>query len=64
MFGYIVRRVLQAIPVFLGTTLLIYFMVFAMPGDPIVALFGQHGVNPAVAAAPSTTSISHSSFST
>jgi oligopeptide transport system permease protein len=50
MFGYIVRRVLQAIPVFLGTTLLIYFMVFAMPGDPIVALFGQHGVNPAVAA--------------
>lgn len=50
MFGYIVRRLLQAIPVFFGTTLLIYFMVFAMPGDPIVALFGQHGVNEAVAA--------------
>lgn len=50
MFGYIVRRVLQALPVFLGTTLLIYFMVFAMPGDPIVALFGDKGVNPAVAA--------------
>ncbi len=49
MFGYIVRRVLQAIPVFLGTTLLIYFMVFAMPGDPIVALFGDKGVNPAIA---------------
>jgi oligopeptide transport system permease protein len=49
MFGYIVRRVLQAIPVFFGTTLLIYFMVFAMPGDPIVALFGDKGVNPAVA---------------
>ncbi len=49
MFGYILRRVLQAIPVFLGTTLLIYFMVFAMPGDPIVALFGDKGVNPAVA---------------
>lgn len=49
MFGYIVRRVLQAIPVFFGTTLLIYFMVFAMPGDPIVALFGDHGVNEAVA---------------
>jgi oligopeptide transport system permease protein len=49
MFGYIVRRVLQAVPVFFGTTLLIYFMVFAMPGDPIVALFGDKGVNPAVA---------------
>ncbi|GAB2816757.1 ABC transporter permease [Alpinimonas psychrophila] len=50
MFGYILRRLLQAIPVFFGTTFLIYFMVFAMPGDPVVALFGQHGVNEAVAA--------------
>jgi oligopeptide transport system permease protein len=46
--GYIIRRVLQALPVFFGTTLLIYFMVFAMPGDPIVALFGDRGVNQAV----------------
>jgi oligopeptide transport system permease protein len=50
MSGYILRRILQAIPVFFGTTLLIYFMVFAMPGDPIVALFGDKGVNPATAA--------------
>jgi len=50
MSGYILRRLLQAIPVFFGTTLLIYFMVFAMPGDPIVALFGDKGVNPATAA--------------
>lgn len=49
MTGYIIRRVLQALPVFFGTTLLIYFMVFAMPGDPIVALFGDKGVNQAVA---------------
>lgn len=40
---------LQAVPVFFGTTFLIYFMVFAMPGDPIVALFGDKGVNPAIA---------------
>jgi len=38
---YILRRILQVIPVFLGATLLIYFMVFAMPGDPIAALFGD-----------------------
>ncbi|MFD4420810.1 ABC transporter permease [Agromyces sp. NPDC058484] len=48
MAGYIVRRVLQAIPVLLGTTFLIYFMVFAMPGDPVVALFGEKTPPPAV----------------
>lgn len=48
MAGYIVRRVLQAIPVLLGTTFLIYFMVFAMPGDPIIALFGEKTPPPAV----------------
>jgi oligopeptide transport system permease protein len=48
--GYILRRILQAIPVLLGTTFLIYFMVFAMPGDPIVALFGDKTPNPAIVA--------------
>ncbi|MTE22868.1 ABC transporter permease [Microbacterium excoecariae] len=41
MAFYILRRILQVIPVFLGATLLIYYMVFAMPGDPIAALFGD-----------------------
>jgi oligopeptide transport system permease protein len=50
MTGYIIRRVLQAIPVFFGTTFLIYFMVFAMPGDPIVAMFGDKTPNPAIVA--------------
>ncbi len=48
MAGYVLRRLLQIVPVFLGTTLLIYFMVFALPGDPIVALFGDKQPNPAV----------------
>ena len=48
MTGYILRRILQAIPVFFGTTFLIYFMVIAMPGDPIIALFGDKTPNPAV----------------
>ncbi len=48
MTRYVIRRLLQAIPVFFGTTLLIYFMVFAMPGDPILALFGDRTPNPAV----------------
>lgn len=48
MAWYIGRRILQAIPVLLGSTLLIYAMVFAMPGDPIVALFGEKPVSEAV----------------
>ena len=47
---YILFRILQVIPVLLGTTFLIYFMVFAMPGDPIVAMFGDKTPNPAVLA--------------
>lgn len=49
MAWYIGRRVLQMIPVFLGATLLIYAMVFALPGDPVAALGGDRGLNPAVA---------------
>ncbi|MFE6995386.1 ABC transporter permease [Microbacterium sp. NPDC057659] len=48
MFSYILRRILQLIPVFLGSTLLIYALVFAMPGDPIAALFGDKPPAPAL----------------
>jgi len=41
--------VLQLIPVFLGATLLIYFMVFSMPGDPVAALGGERGLPEQVA---------------
>lgn len=49
MLRYTSRRILQMIPVLLGTTLLIYAMVFAMPGDPVTALFGDKPVNENVA---------------
>lgn len=48
MTGYIIRRVLQIIPVFFGTTFIIYFMVFAMPGDPLLTLFGDRTPPPGV----------------
>jgi oligopeptide transport system permease protein len=38
------------VPVFFGATLIIYALMFFLPGDPIVALFGDRPVNPAVAA--------------
>jgi len=41
MAWYIVRRVLQGIPVFFGSTFIIYSMVFAMPGNPILRMFGD-----------------------
>ncbi len=41
MWRYAVRRVLQMVPVLLGTTLFIYVLVFALPGDPIRALAGE-----------------------
>ena len=49
MLWYIGRRVLQMIPVFLGATLLIYAMVFLLPGDPIAALAGDKALSPGVA---------------
>ncbi|GAB3409140.1 ABC transporter permease [Schumannella luteola] len=45
MVFYVIRRILQAIPVLIGTTFLIYFLVFAMPGDPVAALFGDKQPN-------------------
>lgn len=50
MGKYLLRRILQVIPVVLGTTLLVYALVFALPGDPVKAMFGDKPVNEAVAA--------------
>jgi len=50
MGWYIARRIAVLVPVFLGATLLIYGMVFLLPGDPVAALGGDRPVTPAVAA--------------
>ena len=50
MGKYLLRRILQMIPVVLGTTLLVYALVFALPGDPVKAMFGDKPINEAVAA--------------
>jgi len=50
MGRYVIRRLLQMIPVFIGTTLLIFIMVHAL-GDPVNALFGDRAPDPATAAA-------------
>ncbi|WP_343599607.1 ABC transporter permease [Mycobacterium sp.] len=50
MGWYVVRRVAVMVPVFLGATLVIYAMVFLLPGDPLAALGGDRPLSPAVAA--------------
>ena len=50
MLRYIGRRLLQMIPVFLGATLLLYALVFLMPGDPVQALGGDRGLTEAARA--------------
>lgn len=51
MGRYVARRLLQMIPVFFGTTLLIFLMVYSLPGDPVAGLFGDKGASPSTIAA-------------
>jgi oligopeptide transport system permease protein len=41
MGRYVLRRLLQLIPVFIGTTFLIYYLVLAVPGDPFAGKCGE-----------------------
>ncbi|MFG2604451.1 ABC transporter permease [Streptomyces sp. NPDC048514] len=49
MGRYVVRRLIQMIPVFVGATLLIFLMVNVM-GDPVAGLCGERACDPATAA--------------
>ena len=49
MGRYVIRRLLQMIPVFIGATLLIFLMVNVM-GDPVAGLCGDRQCDPATAA--------------
>ncbi|MCM2421402.1 ABC transporter permease [Streptomyces sp. SID13666] len=49
MGRYVIRRLLQMIPVFIGATFLIFVMVYAL-GDPVAAFFGDRAPDPATAA--------------
>ncbi|MGW0735123.1 ABC transporter permease [Streptomyces sp. NPDC002851] len=45
MGRYVARRLLQMIPVFIGSTFLIFSMMYALPGDPVRALFGEQQID-------------------
>ena len=65
MGRYVIRRLLQMIPVFFGVTFLMYFLMFAL-GDPIKNLSAGRQRNPAYEAflTSSSTSTTRSSSST
>jgi oligopeptide transport system permease protein len=43
---YVLRRLLQMIPVIIGTTFLIFTLVYALPGDPLATKCGERGCPP------------------
>ena len=50
MTRFVLRRLLLTIPILIGASLLIYAMVYALPGDPVRALAGDRPISPAVQA--------------
>ena len=55
MTGYILRRLLQFIPVFLGTTFVVFFLAWGMPGDPLAGKCGDRECPDAFVAADKST---------
>src|ERR1700679_3318990 len=47
--SFVGRRLLQLIPVVLGVTLIVFFMIHLIPGDPARTLLGEHATPRAVA---------------
>jgi peptide/nickel transport system permease protein len=47
--GFVARRLLQAVPTVLGVTVLVFFMIHLVPGDPARALLGPRATPQAIA---------------
>ncbi|MFW5790987.1 MAG: ABC transporter permease [Halanaerobiaceae bacterium] len=42
MFQYIIRRLLMVIPVLIGVMIITFFLMYIVPGDPVLTMLGQH----------------------
>lgn len=49
MFAYTIRRILMLIPVLIGMSLIVFFLIRAIPGDPAQIILGQQASQQAVA---------------
>jgi peptide/nickel transport system permease protein len=48
--GYVARRLLQLVPITFGVTLLVFFLIHLVPGDPARSVLGNHATPQNVAA--------------
>ncbi|HUP21162.1 MAG TPA: ABC transporter permease [Gemmatimonadota bacterium] len=48
MIGYLFKRLLQAIPILLGASTIIFFLMHAAPGDPTSIYLANPNIDPAV----------------
>ncbi len=46
MFGFILRRLGLLIPTFIGVSLVAFFFIRLLPGDPVLLLAGERGITP------------------
>ena len=46
MLNFLFRRIAMVVPTLIGITICAFLFVRLLPGDPILALAGQHGVTP------------------
>jgi peptide/nickel transport system permease protein len=47
--GYVVRRLIQLVPIVLGVTVLVFFLIHLVPGDPAKTILGNHATPQKVA---------------
>ena len=47
MFAFVLKRLGLVLPTFIGITLLVFSLIRLLPGDPVEALSGEHGMDPA-----------------
>src|SRR4051794_32603182 len=47
MFRFFLTRVSLVVPTFLGITLVAFFLIRLVPGDPIETMAGERGIDPA-----------------
>lgn len=47
MFAYVTKKLLMVVPTVLGVTLVVFLMIRLIPGDPVVVMLGEQGVDAA-----------------
>jgi dipeptide transport system permease protein len=51
MFSFIMRKLATVIPIFIGITLVAFFLIRLVPGDPIEVMVGERRLDPEMHAA-------------